>query len=38
MTHTTPPLPDFTGAAAVGSSVAGLGAVLGGVFAVFLAL
>ncbi|EUC48510.1 hypothetical protein COCMIDRAFT_49634, partial [Bipolaris oryzae ATCC 44560] len=31
ITHTTPPLPDFTGAAA--SSVAGLGALVGGVFA-----
>ncbi|EMD88816.1 hypothetical protein COCC4DRAFT_100841, partial [Bipolaris maydis ATCC 48331] len=33
-TYTTPPLPDFTGAAATpSSSVAGLGALLGGVFA-----
>ncbi|EUC28118.1 hypothetical protein COCCADRAFT_41310 [Bipolaris zeicola 26-R-13] len=37
VTHTSPPLPDYTGAAAV-SSVAGLGALFGGVFAVFLAL
>ncbi|EMD64293.1 hypothetical protein GGP41_006718 [Bipolaris sorokiniana] len=36
-THTIPPLPDFTGAAAT-SSVAGLGALFGGVFAMFLAL